>query len=106
MIAQKSPVDSTQIQTQITETHGSHVPTRAGINKDLFSLLVLQALNVPNIKTIFRGKKERFVTRADQATRKKAKTKTTKSVRIERQTAVGNPLCQWNQTLDPKLDPM
>ena len=62
----------------------------------MISLLVLRALNVPNIKTIFGGKRECFVTIGYQATKKKAKkTKKTKSVQIERQTAV------WNQTLDP-----
>jgi hypothetical protein len=55
-------------------------------------LLVLRALNVPHIKTIFGGKREYFVTIAYQAT--KRKTKKTKSVQIEGQTAV------WNQTLD------
>ena len=62
----------------------------------MISLLVLRALNVPNIKTIFGGKRECFVTIGYQATKKKAKkTKKTKSVQIVRQTAV------WNQTLDP-----
>ena len=70
-------------------------PNSHGIDKDLISLLVLQALNVPHIKTIFGGKREYFVTIAHQATKKKAKkTKKTKSVQSEGQTAV------WNQTLD------
>ena len=59
-------------------------------------MLVLRALNVPSIKTIYGGKREFFVTIGYQATKKKAnKTQKTKSVQIERQTAV------WNQTLDP-----
>jgi hypothetical protein len=55
-------------------------------------LLVLRALNLPHIKAIFGGRREYFVTITHQATKKK--TKKTKSVRIEGQTAV------WNQTLD------
>ena len=69
------------------------IPTRSDLDKDLISLLVLRARNVPHIKTIFGGKKEYFVTIACQATTKKTKKKT-KNVRIEGQTAV------WNQTLD------
>ena len=56
------------------------------------ALLVLRALNVPDIKTIFGGKRDYFVTIGYQATKKK--TKKTKTVQIEGQTAV------WNQTLD------
>ena len=66
------------------------------IDKGLISLLVLQALNVPNIKTIFGGERECFVTLGYQATKTKVKkTKKTNSIQIERQTAV------WNQTLNP-----
>ena len=99
----KPSVDSTQIRAQIAESQGSNVevtgaqliPNSCGIDKDLISLLVLQALNVPHIKNIFGGKRECFVTMGYQATNKKAKkTKKTKSVQIEGQTAV------WNQTLD------
>ena len=101
MFGQRPSLDSTQTPTQIAESQGRHVevtgaylnPNRAGIDKDLISLLVLRALNVPNIKTIFGGKRECFVTVGYPATKKKAKK--TKSVQIERQTAV------WNQTLDP-----
>jgi hypothetical protein len=71
------------------------IPTRALIDKELISSLVLRALNVPHIKTIFGGKREYFVTIAHQATKKKEKkTKKTKSVQGEGQTVV------WNQTLD------
>ena len=55
----------------------------------LISLLVLRALNVPHIETIFGGEREYFVTTAYQMTKKK-----TKSVQVEGQTAV------WNQMLD------
>ena len=95
--------------SQITESQGRQLqPVRAevtgvysnppcsGIDKDLTSLLVLRALNVPYIKTVFGGKREYFVTIAYQvATKKAKKTKKTKSVQIEGQTA------EWNQTLDP-----
>jgi hypothetical protein len=74
----------------------TRIPTRAPIDQDLISLLVLRALNVPHIKTIFGGKREYFITVAYQATAKRGKkTKKTKSVQSEGQTAV------WNQTLDP-----
>ncbi|KAN0128709.1 hypothetical protein V8E53_013430 [Lactarius tabidus] len=73
------------ISTQIAESQGSRV-----------EVTVLQALNVPHIKTKFGGKREYFVTVAYQVTTKKTKkTKKTKSVQSEGQTAV------WNQTLDP-----
>ena len=68
------------------------IPSHSCLDKYLISLLVLQALNVRHIKTIFGGKREYFVTIAYQMTKKK--TKKTKSVQIEGQTAV------WNQTLD------
>ena len=66
-----------------------------GIDKDLISLLVLQALNVPYIKNIFGGKREYFVSIGYQATKKKLKKTKTKSVQIEGQMVV------WGQSLDP-----
>ena len=94
--------------TQIVESQGSQSqlvraevtgaysnPPRSVIDKDLTSLSVLQARNVPHIKTFLGRKREYFVTIGYQATTKKAKkTKKTKSVQIEGQTAV------WNQPLD------
>ena len=66
--------------------------TRSCLDKYLITLSVLRALNVPQFKTIFGGKREYFVTIAYQTTKKK--TKKTRSVQIEGQAAA------WDQRLD------
>ncbi|KAF8265520.1 hypothetical protein EI94DRAFT_1831160 [Lactarius quietus] len=93
-IASKPPADPTPSRqlgrsTQVDKSQGS----QSSLVR--VEVTVLRAHNVPHIKTVFGGKREYFVTIVYQATTKKAKkTKKTKSVQIEGQTAV------WNQTLD------
>ena len=81
-----------QLRVEVT---GSYLNANS-LNKHSISLLVLRALNVPYIKSTFLKKREYFVTLAYQATKKK--TKKTKGVQVEGQTAV------WNQMLDPLYD--
>ena len=93
-IAEPQGSQSQLVSAEVTGAY-SNAP-RSGIDKDLTSLSVLRARNVPHTKTLFGGKREYFVTVAYQATTKKSKkTKKTKSVQIEGQMA------EWNQTLDP-----
>ncbi|KAH8990562.1 hypothetical protein EDB92DRAFT_2103973, partial [Lactarius akahatsu] len=77
--------------------HGQHSNAESRRDRFRVEVTVLQARNVPHIKTTFGKKREFFVTVACGATTKTRKQtkKSTKSVHTDGQTAV------WDQTLDP-----